>query len=394
MRAIRTTILILMTAVVSMATYHVLGVSTWFDAGSGAAPSKLPAEAAERKIHAIGTLQPADGVITVFATPGSRVENLEISDGTHVDKDQSLGKLDSSELLLDQLNLLKKKKLAAKAKIDADIKLAEVQLRKVELTLEQAEEQKEDNLKLKGQEVALLRRKADLASNRAEALTKLKEKDDELVSASELESLQFAADTSTLEWELANLTLQFAERSADRNIEVVRANRDAAAALLNQLNDKTALEVLDAEIKVARQKSEASELKAPAAGTILKTYVSAGQTVTQMPILRMADLDHMECIAEVYDSAAKSIAPGQKVKIRSPAFKAPFDKEGIEGTVSRVGKMVESPGLSNPNPLAQSAKRVVEVSITFDLDPKSESIESLQLVDLQVNVEFVPPKKP
>jgi multidrug resistance efflux pump len=202
--------------------------------------------------------------------------------------------------------------------------------------------------------------------------------------------LKFAADTSTLEWELANLTLQFAERSADRNIEVVRANRDAATALLNQLNDKTAIEVLDAEIKVATQKSEASELKAPAAGTILKTYVSAGQTVTQMPILRMADLDHMVCIAEVYDSAAKSIAPDQKVKIRSPAFKAPYDKEGIDGKVSRVGKMVASPGLSNPNPLAQSAKRVVEVAITIT----TKDVESLQLVDLQVNVEFIPPKKP
>jgi HlyD family secretion protein len=130
---------------------------------------------------------------------------------------------------------------------------------------------------------------------------------------------------------------------------------------------------------------------------VLKIFLRPGEFVAQTPIVQLADLRTMVCIAEVYEADVKEIEEGMGVTIRSPSFSGALadgdiDPEtgsrtgGMRGTVERIGSMIAPPGLINRNPLAPADRSVVEVRITIDDDEAVAHARSL--VDLQVTVEF------
>jgi hypothetical protein len=144
-----------------------------------------------------------------------------------------------------------------------------------------------------------------------------------------------------------------------------------------------------------------------------------------MPIMQLADLSRMVCVAEVYEADRKEVSVGQPVIIRSPAFSGKFAdgpaeeqshrrSGGMRGRVARIGRLIAPPGLTNRNPLAPVDRSVVEVLIEIDHaaqqtaegdapqarrpatpDPGRNGDDSAQAqagknVGLQVTVEFIP----
>jgi hypothetical protein len=101
----------------------------------------------------------------------------------------------------------------------------------------------------------------------------------------------------------------------------------------------------------------------------------------------------MTTVAEVYEADAKEIVEGQGAVIRSPAFAGKFADDaagggGIRGKVSRIGRLIASPGLTNRNPLAPSDRSVVEVEIAIDPADSAATEEAAKRIGLQVTVEF------
>ncbi len=130
---------------------------------------------------------------------------------------------------------------------------------------------------------------------------------------------------------------------------------------------------------------------------MLKVFLQPGEFITQTPIVKLADLREMVCVAEVYEADVKEIEEGIGVTIRSPSFDGVFadgemDPEtrirtgGMRGTVERIGSMIAPPGLANRNPLAPADRSVVEVRIT--IDDEQAVAHARSLVGLQVTVEF------
>ena len=66
-------------------------------------------------------------------------------------------------------------------------------------------------------------------------------------------------------------------------------------------------------------------------------------------------------------------------------FHAPYDKEGLQGKVVAVGRMVNTPELKSLDPFARVDRHVIPVRIELD---RRGSVEAGRFVNLQVDIEI------
>jgi len=148
-------------------------------------------------------------------------------------------------------------------------------------------------------------------------------------------------------------------------------------------------EMLQQTAELARLAAEATSVKAPRGGKILDIYIREGERVSNTPILLMANLDQMDCVAEVHEANLKTIETtevnGKLVPERRHAVtmnSIALDRP-LTGEVREVGRLIGAPKLRDPNPLARTDQRTAEVRIKLDDDCLERA---RKLVHLQVNV--------
>jgi HlyD family secretion protein len=148
-------------------------------------------------------------------------------------------------------------------------------------------------------------------------------------------------------------------------------------------------EVLHRTAELARLVAEATTVKAPIAGKILEIYARPGERVANTPLLLMADLSRMVCVAEVHEADLKHVQTqeqeGRLIPARPyrAALKSAALEKDLQGTVTEVGRLIGAPKLRDPNPLAPRDVRTAQV--TIELDDESTGI-ARRYVHLQVNV--------
>ena len=346
----------------------------------------------ELDIYAIGRLRPAGGVLTIAAKPGERLESLSVVEGDRVGQGQPLGTLASSDLLKQRVELLQAQLSAAKRKQDAEREFAQARLAIASLGIKRAEATRDQELPIKKEQVKLLAANYAMQESRLVRLGAMHDENPEFVNQAELQQQVMLTEKVRVSFEDAKLALELAPAMADRAVAEAEANETLATTAVKSLQDDTALDELKAQINVAQQELKMSRLRSPTAGTVLRIFTNPGEFVTQQPILQMADLDDMVCVAEVYESAVKNLSVGQEVVITSPAFIDPYNfqpKEkdrGLQGEVLRIGKIVTEPGLKELSPLATGSKHVVQVVVKIINGDDDAYRLSSQLVDLQVRV--------
>jgi HlyD family secretion protein len=342
-----------------------------------------------REVVALGRLLPELGVISVSAMPGERVQRLNVSEGDVVaDEGASLGVLASHELRQVELEGLQAQLAAAQETQKANLHVAEARLAQAQAALQQAEGQKEQ-APLQEQEISLLQQRAELARSDYEQLAELAKEDPDLVTRNQLQRQRMAAQAAQSEYDQAVRSLEVSRQSAELAIEAARADVLAAEASLEQTKAAKSIEALAKQVEAAAVQERWARLPAPTTGTVLKIFLRPGEFVTETPILQLADLSRMVCIAEVFEADAKLIELGDEAVLSSSAFAAPFDQEGIRGTVTRVGQLITAPGIVSRDPLARADRNVVEVLVAINPDNEAATQQASALVGLQVNVRFL-----
>jgi HlyD family secretion protein len=103
----------------------------------------------------------------------------------------------------------------------------------------------------------------------------------------------------------------------------------------------------------------------------------------------------MVCIAEVYDNEIHRIRDKQSVTIESKTFQDSSSPQAkpqvLRGQVSRIGRVVATPGLKALDPYAPVDRHVIEVRI--DIRPEDVS-QAARFINLQVDVKFQDASKP
>lgn len=385
-------------------------------------------EESSRGIYALGHLKPSAGIVSIGAIPGERLQQLDpdVQVNELAPANGILGLLASYDLGKAQLAALIMKQELTVKKREQQLQLIKAQRAQAEAAKAEAEAKRAE-LPVQQEKLNLLEEASQIAQAELQRLVDLSLEDPELVNQYQLDKQRNEMDLAIQEHKIAKKRVSGASLATEK--AVAAANENIAVADLNekQLNEGFDTEAIAQEIAVAKETLKRSVLLAPNVPaselhdvlgieceldheddddeqpsaerpyTVLKIFLQPGEFITQTPIIQLADLREMICIAEVYEADVKEIDDKMGVTIRSPSFSGVFadgekDPEtgiragGMRGTVQQIGSIIAPPGLANRNPLAPADRSVVEVRISIDEEEAVAHVRSL--VDLQVTVEF------
>ena len=385
-------------------------------------------EEENRGIYALGHLRPSAGIVSIGAIPGERLQQLDpdVKVNQLVPANGILGLLASYDLGKAQLEALNMKQKLTVKKREQELQLIRAQRAQAEAAKAEAEA-KQAELPLQEKKLILLEEASELAVAEHQRLVELSRADPELVNRHQLDKQKNKMDLAIQEYKIAKQRVSAAKQASEKTIVAAEENITVADMSEKQLKAGYDTDAIKQEIAIAEETLKRSVLLAPNVPacdlqnvlkveckqdheddqdqqpsserpyTVLKVFLQPGEFITQTPIVKLADLREMVCIAEVYEADVKEIEETMGVTIRSPSFSGVFadgDEDpktkiragGIRGTVDRIGSMIAPPGLANRNPLAPADRSVVEVRIT--IDDEQAVAHARSLVDLQVTVEF------
>jgi HlyD family secretion protein len=360
-----------------------------------------------RRIVALGRLEPAGGVLEISAIPGDVLKEFAdgVEEGETVNAGDILAWVDSYDLRATQLEVVDQKLELGRQEREQQIALAEANVEQARATRAEAEA-KLAEARAQGDALESLAEAVRIAEDDYQALVELQASDPALVTEQQLRRKRNQADQAAREQDVRTRTHAATLRAALAAVAATVEHLELAELNLQLARDIDRNRLTEIERKVALETLEQSILRAPETDDgatefeVLKILVEPGEFVTQIPVLQIADVTRMVCIAEVYEADAKLLGRRQKAKIYSAAMSGDYaegDKDGdgvpeggIEGEVLRVGSLVSSAGMIQRNPLAPSDRSIVEVLIAIDPEDAKATEEAASHIGLQVTVYFGP----
>lgn len=339
-----------------------------------------------RQVNALGWLEPADGILQVAALTGERLAELDIKKGDVVKKGQILGRLDSRSLRQLEHDALVSERDELGKRYKAEKQVAAARIGAAKVAVERARTLESEST-AKQREIDLLQASRD--STRKD-LARLENLSFDLASKQDRERQSLAVKKSEAELAAAEAGKERLEQANRLNLAAAQAELAAAEAGAVQVEASFGSAALDKKLELSTAQLARSEIVAPSDGTILEVVMKQGEMIDTRPILQMADLTRMVCVAEVHENEVKRLRVGQKVQIRSAALASPYDDMGLVGEVEEIGRMIGSPMSKSVDPFAASDRHVVRVRCRLDA---SSTKVAAGLVNLQVDVVFTAAKE-
>lgn len=308
-------------AFVALATYGAM-------AGSGAPSDTVTVARGDihRVVGARGRVEPMAEVRLSASTLG-RIAAVYVSEGDDVVEGQVLAQMDDSELR------------AQVAQAQARVEEALAHQAEVEIG---ARPQELDAARARGREAEAVAREAISAFERARRLN-----EGGIVSIAELDAARGRSEVATAQHEAARHQLALLEAGSRSELrraalaQVKRARADAAYA--NALLAQTTV-------------------RAPISGKILHRFMNPGEVIAlqrPQPIVTLADTRRIQVRAEVDETDARFVKPGQSAIVTSSAV---LGRE-FKGTVIEIGTSAGRKSLLSENPAEPVDTKVVEVII-------------------------------
>jgi HlyD family secretion protein len=308
---------------------------------------------AKEKIGAMGKITPAKGILNLVGTQGFKITEIKIKEGDLVKAGDLLVVFDNRKTFELELALAR----LASEEIN--------ELSSKNIALKTAQIQEADSLgalaiAIQNHRISAVQTEYDFAGKMVERFKKIegerlsKQKMDERVSHLRITK----ANLESAKKELQRLTM-------DREIKVSTAKKE-----LNRikLTSKFNIDRTKKQVDLAKEMLNRSTLKAPLDGTILDIHARVGEIAVSTPIIRMADLNQMQVVAEVFEGDLLKIKPGLEATIESSALPG-----ALKGKVESIGRII--------NPSTRTAK--VKIGL---LDPETASKFINMEVDLSIEL--------
>lgn len=330
------------------------------------------------KVAALGRLQPKGDVIDISGLMGDRVGRLEVEEGAQVKKGDPLGYLESNSERQAEEKASAAQLAEAKERLEAETAYSKTQIEEAQIAVRQAEQL--DPLDIEAQEarVRLLEAELATATTDLERLRSLTTPG--AVPPQRLDQQQQLVTRFQQELIAAQATLKKAQAGRKLNLAKAQAQLQGAEAGLQRVKASAQIDSLTQAHALAVARLARTILKAPRDGTVLKILSRPGERADQKPILKLGDTGTMYAVAEVYETDALRVHPGQRATITSPAL-----PRALTGTVERVGQLIYKKDVLSVDPAADSDARVVEVWIRLDPSEEAARLTNLQ-VDVQIDL--------
>jgi HlyD family secretion protein len=307
---------------------------------------------------------------------GDRIALLKVQEGQLISKGETIAELASRTLRLLEHQAAVAQIKEAKDRVEAEVAAADARIDIAKLNLKKAQSTQAE-LAAQEKQVTLAESNLELAKK---DLTRMEGLPTPLISKQELERQRLLVQKAEAEWAAASAALESLQESSQFAEEGAQAELNAAEAAKRQVENSIAVASLEIKGELAQKQLDETLITAPSDGTVLRVFTREGEIISNKPILQMADLADLVCVAEVYEGDLPNVRVGQPAEVASQAFP---DGGKIRGQVSRIGGMISTPELRSLDPFASTDRHVVEVEIRF----AREAIpKEARLVNLQVDV--------
>lgn len=327
--------------IIALTAYLGLSTDNGSTSGNGGTPgngstggtdSKAGAQLpAPRYIAAEGKLEARPGAeMDVGSELIARIESFLVNEGDHVDKGQVIAVLDSKEL-------------AARLK-QAEADLAVAQARRAEVAAGARDQE------IKQARAALQRAQSEqaLAENELNRMSQLYQ--DKFVSRATLDTTENAYKVAA-----ARAT------EAEEHLHLLQAGPRSETLAVHEAQVAQAA----ANVRYVRSLLDKTRVVSPISGTLIERYLDVGEVVIpEKPILVIADTGRLRINAEVDETDAGRLQPGDPVEISAYAYPGKVYKGRIEEIAGYVGKREIKPN----NPAVNLGLKIIQVKIVF-LEP-------------------------
>jgi HlyD family secretion protein len=282
-------------------------------------------------VYALGRLEPAGTIVQLAPKSGNEgtiVEELLVREGDDVAAGATLAVLDNHARRIAALKEAQSRRDASQARLEqvqAGSKQGDIEAQEAALKLV------EEQIKVAQRD---LRRAKELAEKKA-------------ISGELLDQRQWDVDRLEIERRRAAGMLVSLKEIRDVDVKVAQMDVSAAAAAVTR----------------AQADAEASELKAPMDGRVLRIHTHPGERISDKGILELGNVRQMQAVAEVFEADVDLLRPGMVASIR-------IDASGNElsGRVTEIGQLVARKIVLTNDPVSDTDARVIEVRIDIDPD--------------------------
>jgi HlyD family secretion protein len=363
------------------------GTYLWGDSSEDRrAAGQNGAPVTKTRVSALGRIEPSGGVISVFGLPGDRIEKLLVKQGDEVAKDTILAELASRKDRELERDLVASQLREARAQRDAIDAAGKAKIAVIDAEIAQLQSGRDGDMKAQDARIEALTLQRQVAQDNWNRLKGLKRTP---VSAQDLEKSELVHRQAESELTAARAIRDKTEKGYDQSDALLKAKRIAAVAELEELLRRVPLDSVEGNLRIAERRLQATQVKAPVAGQILKVIAHEGDATANQPIFQLADTSAMVVIAEVYETDIRELdawlreSPGV-ANITSRALDKPLTGK-VHG--NKIARMIAKNHLFSMNPREDIDRRVVEVRV--DIEPDSVELAS-RYVGLEVEVQFRP----
>jgi HlyD family secretion protein len=300
------------------------------------------------QVHALGRLEPAGTILELSPKSGNEgaiIEQLLVSEGEDVVAGATLAVLDNQS-----------RRLAALEEAKARLQGAEAQLRLIKAGAKIGDiEAQEAALKVAETQAALAARDLD----RALALQKQQAISKELID-------QRRSELDRLQQEEKRAGGMLASLREVREVDIDVAKADVLAA--------------QSAVLRAEADADASIVKAPFDGRVLKVHTRPGEKISERGILELGNVRQMQAVAEVFEADVAILRVGMEAEIR-------IDSSDVvmQGRVIEIGNLVARKVVLTNDPVSDTDARVVEVRIDLDNESRA-SVTRLSNARVEVTI--------
>lgn len=346
------------------------------------APSKAdpPVRPSASTVTALGRIEPETEVIGVSAPPGSRIQILHVKEGQKVEAGGLLVTLDNHDEMEASRNHARQLHEEATHRFEAESAHARTGIEAARCELKEVIEVSQKGIE--AEEAQVRRTEAELEKAKRDLTRSTRLIADRAIPQSAFDTTELTVHQLEEQLLQHRATVSQLVRSRAVKTTLAEARVKQSETELIRIQKSIPVDSLKMALLLAEARLERTLVRAPFAGEILKVLTHAGETVDTRPILKMGDTSRMFVTAEVYETDAHRVVPGQAVKVTSKAFP---EKQALTGTVETISALVFKKDVLSIDPAADADARVLETRIRLADGPLAARFNHLQ-VDVTIEV--------
>ena len=282
-------------------------------------------------VYALGRLEPAGSILQLMpksGNEGATIDQLLVKEGDEVEAGDTLAVLDNQARRVAALKESQARLEAAQARllqIKAGVKAGDIEAQQAAVSL--AEEQ------------------SNVASRELSREKELQKRNATTIEMVEQKQWEY----DRLQLEVRRASAQLASLREIRDVDIRVAEKEVIAA--------------EAAVVKADADADASQLRAPVAGRVLRIHTHPGERVSDVGILELGNVRQMQAVAEVFEADVSTLEVGMKAEIELEA-----SSELLTGRIAEIGFIVARKIVLTNDPVSDTDARVVEVRVDLDAE--------------------------